>query len=61
MAKSEKEHAQEMNDKGFRDGSRGASPPLFVPSDRTYGDYVRDARNYREGFAAGESARKNSK
>jgi len=53
---SERERAKEMNEKGYRDGQRGVK--TNTPSDRTYGDYVRDAQNYREGREAGESKRK---
>jgi hypothetical protein len=58
MSKTEKDHAKEMYDKGFRDGERGGGQAK-APSDRTYGDYVNDAKHYREGVAAGETARKN--
>ena len=58
--KTEADHAKEMNNKGFRDGVRGGTQ-RETPSDRTYGNYVRDAKNYREGAKAGETARKNQK
>jgi hypothetical protein len=60
MAKTEADHAKEMFDKGFRDGSHGGAQDK-TPSNRTYGDYVRDAANYREGVAVGEKASKNNK
>ena len=60
MAKTEADHAKEMFDKGLRDETHGG-PQDKTPSDRTYGDYVRDARNYREGVAVGEKANKNNK
>jgi hypothetical protein len=60
MAKTEADHAKEMFEKGRRDGVHGGGQDK-TPSDRTYVDFVRDAKNYREGVAVGDKASKNNK
>lgn len=57
MAKDkEREQADKMYHDGYRDAMHDGK--FNCSSNRTYGDYCRDYAEYKQGYEAGESAKK---
>jgi hypothetical protein len=54
---NEGHHARKMRGLGIQAGRMGVR--IKTPSDRTYGNYVRDAKSFEFGRKLGDAQRKN--